>query len=417
MRSTPTRAPGDWKPFLTKTPSCLQTPPRQALGGPRAALRTPPSCGTFAARGTFTPWSGNAAVKVDGAFEITEGPSGGACPQLPARPAPPAPAPRTRWRVEPAFNLRGSAEAAHRLAASRCCPPAAPAARTALPLLPRSALLRCRVRPGTGAGQEASPSCPAASQVGTVTSARRRPQPFYTSGGRAYLAGPYKGAPLSLGRGHAGGGRTLDSARSSSGIPSRRPRNRPITASAIPSRHPHGHPARRCATVSMGADRQLRLNRQLRWNPMTAHPSLGGSSGATAVRRASSRSEGCDRTLQAPPLAENQLKGKTKRGGQPGADRDARPPRGRANTTAASGRPAALRVPRTGPHPHELHPLQFAAKVPEGLDLRREARHRRAVLGPAAERAVALRRGSGRRSPDIWCLWPYQPRPSPAIPV
>ncbi len=43
-----------------------------------------------------------------------------------------------------------------------------------------------------------APSCPAASQVGTVDVAAGAGPAPYNAQGTAYLAGPYKGAPLSL---------------------------------------------------------------------------------------------------------------------------------------------------------------------------------------------------------------------------
>ena len=50
----------------------------------------------------------------------------------------------------------------------------------------------------SGLAEEANPSCPAASQIGTaVTGAGAGNHPVYVSG-KVYLAGPYKGAPLSL---------------------------------------------------------------------------------------------------------------------------------------------------------------------------------------------------------------------------
>jgi len=50
----------------------------------------------------------------------------------------------------------------------------------------------------SGRAEQASPSCPSSSKVGSVNvGAGAGPTPFYT-GGNAYLAGPYKGAPLSL---------------------------------------------------------------------------------------------------------------------------------------------------------------------------------------------------------------------------
>jgi len=51
---------------------------------------------------------------------------------------------------------------------------------------------------GDGALEKASPSCPLSSEVGVVNvGAGAGPDPYYVQG-HAYLAGPYKGAPLSL---------------------------------------------------------------------------------------------------------------------------------------------------------------------------------------------------------------------------
>jgi hypothetical protein len=50
----------------------------------------------------------------------------------------------------------------------------------------------------SGAAEKAGPSCPSASEVGSVNvGAGPGPDPFYAQG-HAYLAGPYKGAPLSM---------------------------------------------------------------------------------------------------------------------------------------------------------------------------------------------------------------------------
>src|SRR5262249_5362829 len=52
--------------------------------------------------------------------------------------------------------------------------------------------------PGGAALERSSPSCPSNSELGSVTvGAGAGPSPFYVQG-RAYLAGPYKGAPLSM---------------------------------------------------------------------------------------------------------------------------------------------------------------------------------------------------------------------------
>jgi hypothetical protein len=57
---------------------------------------------------------------------------------------------------------------------------------------------RSREAPEKGVLEQADPSCPAASEIGTVVAgAGAGPTPYYTSG-HAYLAGPYKGAPISV---------------------------------------------------------------------------------------------------------------------------------------------------------------------------------------------------------------------------
>ena len=60
------------------------------------------------------------------------------------------------------------------------------------------AAARSREVPQRGVLEQADPSCPAASEIGTATAAAGAgPTPYYTAG-RVYLAGPYKGAPLSV---------------------------------------------------------------------------------------------------------------------------------------------------------------------------------------------------------------------------
>jgi hypothetical protein len=54
-----------------------------------------------------------------------------------------------------------------------------------------------RSAPGQGALEKQSPSCPAASAIGTVNVGAGSGSPIYVQG-NAYLAGPYKGAPFSI---------------------------------------------------------------------------------------------------------------------------------------------------------------------------------------------------------------------------
>ena len=55
-----------------------------------------------------------------------------------------------------------------------------------------------RDRPGGGALEQADPSCPASSDVGTVTATAGQGPDSISTTGQEYLAGPYKGAPFDL---------------------------------------------------------------------------------------------------------------------------------------------------------------------------------------------------------------------------
>jgi len=175
----------------------------ELFGGSRSALVNPPTCGTTAARAVLTPWSGNPPVHLDGGFEVTSGPGGSPCPAGGFDP---------RLRLRTANPLAGAysplqidlsrADATQRLAGLSAKLPEGLLAKLAgVPYCPDSALASFPAETllGAGAGEEAHPSCPAASRVGTVTvGAGAGANPFYTAAGRAYLAGPYKGAPLSI---------------------------------------------------------------------------------------------------------------------------------------------------------------------------------------------------------------------------
>ena len=67
-----------------------------------------------------------------------------------------------------------------------------------IPYCPDAALKIAAEPSYSGLQEEASPSCPAASQIGTTTAgAGAGDHPVYLAG-KVYLAGPYRGAPLSL---------------------------------------------------------------------------------------------------------------------------------------------------------------------------------------------------------------------------
>lgn len=165
--------------------------------GPRAALTAPSACAPYTTTSEFTGWSG-ATVQGSSSFTIDQNcaPQGFA-PQLSAGTQNPL-----AGSYSP-FALRLTrTDADQELASLSVSMPEGLIGRLAgIPYCPQSAIDAATARSGIGQGalELATPSCPAASQVGSVTAgAGAGPSPFFVTSGRAYLAGPYRGAPLSL---------------------------------------------------------------------------------------------------------------------------------------------------------------------------------------------------------------------------
>jgi uncharacterized repeat protein (TIGR01451 family) len=179
------------------------------FNGAGAALTTPLACGTYTTTSTLTPWSTpeGADAHPTGSFQTQVAAGGsGNCPSSEAN-APNKPA-FTAGTIAPEagayspFVLKLSRpDGTQRLTGIDTTLPKGLAAKFAgIPYCSEAQIAQAQSRsnPNQGALEQASPSCPAASEVGTVTvGAGSGPTPFYASG-HAYLSGPYKGAPLSL---------------------------------------------------------------------------------------------------------------------------------------------------------------------------------------------------------------------------
>jgi hypothetical protein len=175
------------------------------FGGATAPLRTPAACGAYATVAALTPWSapesGPPAAASDG-YPISRAPAGSPCagsegalpnsPTLEAGTISPGAGASTPF----VLDLR-RADGTQRLASLKLMAPQGLIANLAgIPYCPETALAAAAGR--AGRAEQANPSCPAATRVGTATvGAGAGPTPYYVNGG-AYLAGPYRGAPLSL---------------------------------------------------------------------------------------------------------------------------------------------------------------------------------------------------------------------------
>jgi hypothetical protein len=175
------------------------------FGGPRAALKTPALCGTYTTTSTLAPWSapdsGPPATPSD-SHQIRLAPGGGNCPtsagQLPNSPTFEAGSESPLAGAFSPFvlNLRRE-DGSQQFSSLTVTPPPGLIGKLAgIPYCPDSSLAMAARK--TGIEERGAPSCPAASEVGVVNAgAGAGPSPYYVQG-RAYLAGPYKGAPLSL---------------------------------------------------------------------------------------------------------------------------------------------------------------------------------------------------------------------------
>jgi hypothetical protein len=176
-------------------------------GGSRAPLITPQICGGYDATVRLYPISDPAtSVERTAPFAISSGTNGTGCAASEANlPNHPSMEAGTVTPIANAYSpfllrlVRGDGE--QRLASVSTTLPSGLLGRIAgVPYCTEAgiALASSRMEEGNGAQELASPSCPAASQVGVVNvGAGAGPTPYHVQG-KVYLAGSYKGAPLSL---------------------------------------------------------------------------------------------------------------------------------------------------------------------------------------------------------------------------
>lgn len=171
-------------------------------GGPRGALTSPPICGPNTTTGVFTPWTGTADVTETSSFTLTSLPGGGACPKTMAeRPfAPPytAKSDSTKANAYSPFRVHiGRPDGQQELKGVNVTLPKGLTAKLAgVPYCSEAALVAAAAN--SGVAEQASSSCSGASQIGTTsTDAGTGAEPLRIAG-KAFLAGPYKGAPLSM---------------------------------------------------------------------------------------------------------------------------------------------------------------------------------------------------------------------------
>jgi hypothetical protein len=172
------------------------------FGAERGILATPTQCGTYAVDSTFVPWDDVLATQsATQFFEIETGPDGAPCP------------PETR-DFHPTFSAASTGNGAGTFSPftvnltrndgdqnlsglTIATPPGFTASLAGVPYCSDAALAAVASASYAGSSELQSPICPA-SAIGSVTaSGGAGSRPVYLPG-TVYLAGPYKGAPLSL---------------------------------------------------------------------------------------------------------------------------------------------------------------------------------------------------------------------------
>lgn len=183
--------------------SPLQEFQLHVFGSERGVLATPEHCGSFPVESEFVPWNSSLNPRSTLSFiSVESGPNGTPCPSGP-RPF----APNIRAGMENStagsaspftFTLRRADGDQYLTGFKVQSPPGFTASLAGVAYCPEAALAKLNDPNYSGLAERNAPACPAGSQIGTVVAgAGPGTHPLYT-GGKVYLAGPYKGAPLSL---------------------------------------------------------------------------------------------------------------------------------------------------------------------------------------------------------------------------
>ncbi len=176
-------------------------------GGARAGLVNPTTCGQKTIRAEFFSWAQPQTPKVvENSYTITNKPDGSACvSNLAGRPFKPVMSAGTAnplgGAYSPfAFRLTRTDDDQEFSQIEVKLPQGLVAKFAGVSICSDAAIAQAEGRTGAGDGglEQRQPSCPAGSQVGTTQVGAGVGVPLSYVPGNVYLAGPYKGAPMSI---------------------------------------------------------------------------------------------------------------------------------------------------------------------------------------------------------------------------
>jgi hypothetical protein len=176
-------------------------------GGARGALTSPGTCGPHTSSAKFVPWSrpGEEVPPGEGSnlqFNLDTLPGGGPCPKTlgdrPFSPTYTAGVQQSKAGSFSSFGLRvtrpDGAQEIRRIEAT--LPPGLVAKLKGVEYCSEGSI--AAAEKASGNSEQASPSCPGSSEIGKVDVAVGSGSAPFQTPGKAYLAGPYKGAPISM---------------------------------------------------------------------------------------------------------------------------------------------------------------------------------------------------------------------------
>ena len=170
--------------------------------GARAALVTPNACGTYTTVAEFYPWANpSVPVPASASFQINAGVKGAPCPSGGVPPYGPgfeAGAENNAAGAHSPFLMRLTREDGEQdmTKFSAILPPGQVGSLVGVQKCPDNAVAVAESK--TGREELANPSCPAGSEIGDTLAGAGVGEALTYVGGKIYLAGPYKGRPLSV---------------------------------------------------------------------------------------------------------------------------------------------------------------------------------------------------------------------------
>jgi len=172
-------------------------------GGAQGTLTSPPTCGPNKTTTEMTPWSGHNDENTPfSSFNLTSYPGGGNCPKtLAERPFSPSYTAKSASTQAGAYSpLRihiGRPDGQQEVKAVSVTQPRGLVGKLAgIPYCSDARIAATAERSGTA--EQAFSLCPDESYIGSATTEVGSGSAPYKLAGKVYLAGPYKGAPLSL---------------------------------------------------------------------------------------------------------------------------------------------------------------------------------------------------------------------------